>query len=107
MVDPVQGSGPIDPSQQTDQNQKLTEKEKYKEYLKSLDEESNSDKKINIDPKLHPLAGWFIDKWGWPPAKALAAEKQFLNNIMKQCQHLLNKYKHVYKKLDPNYTDNQ
>lgn len=114
MIDPLQGSGhsddykiphhhhhhhndPTPPLMPNDPNDNTTDNNK------KIDPPPHVDKPINA--KLHPLAGWFINHWGWPQEKALAAEKQFLKNIMHDCQHILNRYKNVYKRLNPNYVD--
>ena len=60
---------------------------------------------VKFDSITHPLAQWFVDTWGWSAGDALAAEKGFLNNIMKQCQTQMNKYKDIYKKLNPDNQD--
>jgi hypothetical protein len=70
-------------------------------------EEKEPPEQVTINPEIHPLAQWFVNKWGWSHKQALSAEKQFLNNIMHQCEHILNKYKHMYKKLSAEEQENQ
>jgi hypothetical protein len=70
-------------------------------------ENKESSEQVKINPQIHPLALWFVNHWGWTPKEALSAEKQFLNNIMHQCQQTLNKYKNIYKKLNPENVENQ
>ena len=94
MTNPI--GGPIDPSAKIDQTQAP------KPFTK---EEGATSETKKINTVQHPLAQWFIDQWGWDKDKALAAEKQFLKNVMSQCQHILNKYKNIYKKLNPDNMD--
>ena len=94
MVTPIGGSGPLDPSAKIDQTPKPFSSE-----------EKAAQEAVKIDPQKHPIAKWFMDNWRWEPEKALSAEKQFVKTVMHQCQSILNKYKNVYKKLNPDYME--
>jgi hypothetical protein len=72
-----------------------------------LDGDNTPTKQVKLDPIKHSIALSFMKEWGWPQDKALAAEQQFVKTILKQCQSILSKYKHMFKALDPNNPDNQ
>lgn len=96
MTGPIQGGGPID--------QPPIDKTSTPAPFPG---DTNETKEPKINATLHPVAQWFVDNWKWPTDKALAAEKQFIKNIMQQCQHLMNKYKDIYKQLNPDNPENQ
>lgn len=89
MTTPIQGGGgPVDQSSQAQSTPQ------------PFSTEDSSETKA-LNPEQHSIAIWFMNTWGWSQTDALAAEKQFIKNVVMDCQRLLNKYKNIYKKLNP------
>lgn len=68
-------------------------------------DQQQADEEIN--PVLHPFAAYLVQDCGWDPKPALQADKYFFKSIMDQCTHILNEYKHMFKQLNPEKTENE
>ena len=73
--------------------------QQYAQNPKKFQEEEQNQKQVKLDPKKDSIAMAFIRIWGWPPDKALAAQKQYVKNILHQCGHILDRYKHIFRKM--------
>ena len=86
MVDPIQGEYQKIQAEQYAQNPKKYKEEELRQASK-------------LDPKKDAIAMAFIKMWGWPAEKALAAQKQYVKNILHECGHILDRYKHIFRKM--------
>lgn len=89
MVDPINGG-----YYQKIQAQQEVDPAQYKKEMEEADT-----KQVKLDPKKDSIALAFVRIWGWPANKALLAQKQYIKNILHDCGHILDRYKHIFKKL--------
>ena len=93
----------IDPTQRVDQSQIQQPPDQPPQQPPQPD--NGDDKYKNINLKEHPFAEYFVDHWGWSVKDAMKAEDQFFKMIEHQCTQIMNRYKNIYKQLNPEYQD--